>query len=293
MFEAPSQTGVSDGRDEPSAPADDRGHDDPQSVADDATILHACGVAVQPVFRALARSARTGGRTRLPGPPGVERRGLGIAQSGGVRAALLLRGDARPGDDPRADRLRPRAAQAADGAQRRRGRAVSGIGLEPEGARGADDGLRRWPAGCGSGGAEGPRHRQRPHGAAHRARQGRQGTLRGALGSAARHSAELLAADASALVSVPGPDPGQADRADRAARGLPFGGRRGGGRQAGQRARAAAQLRNPPSGKRSRHPHHPGAAWARESVDDGALHARLHPESSPGPRAPSTGSRCR
>ncbi len=57
-------------------------------------------------------------------------------------------------------------------------------------------------------------------------------------GPAARHSAELLAADASAWVSVSRPDPGQADRADRIARGLPFCGRRSGARQAGQRARA-------------------------------------------------------
>ena len=57
MFEAPSQTGVSDGRDEPSASADDRGHDDPQSVAGDAAILPLCGLEVQPTFWSLARSA--------------------------------------------------------------------------------------------------------------------------------------------------------------------------------------------------------------------------------------------
>jgi hypothetical protein len=77
------------------------------------------------------------------GPPCVEGRGLGIAEPGRLRAALLLRRDARPGDDPRADRLRPRAAQASDRPGRRRGGDVSGIRLEPEGARRADDGLCR------------------------------------------------------------------------------------------------------------------------------------------------------
>ena len=78
------------------------------------------------------------------------------------------------------------------------------------------------------------------------------------------------------LYLFPGRDPGQADRTDRAARSLPFGGRRGGARQAGQRACAAAQLRHPPSRERRRHPHHPGFARPRESVDDGALYPRLH-----------------
>jgi integrase len=35
-------------------------------------------------------------------------------------------------------------------------------------------------------------------------------------------------------------------------------------------------LRRPSAGKRRQHPHHPGVARSRESVDDGALHARLH-----------------
>ena len=53
MFEAPSQTEVSDGRDEPSASAHDRGHDDPQSVAGDAAILRLRGLKVQPIFWSL------------------------------------------------------------------------------------------------------------------------------------------------------------------------------------------------------------------------------------------------
>ena len=49
----------------------------------------------------------------------------------------------------------------------------------------------------------------------------------------------------------------------------------GGTRQASERACAAAQLRHPSAGKRRRHPHHPGVARSRESVDDSTLHARL------------------
>src|SRR6516162_5589730 len=101
----PLRQEISDGRDEPSASANDRGHDNPQSVAGDAAILPPCGVEIQPVFWALARSARTGRRARLPGSPGVEGRGVGIAQPGRLRAAVLLRRDAWPGDDPGADRL--------------------------------------------------------------------------------------------------------------------------------------------------------------------------------------------
>ena len=70
-----------------SAPADERGHNDPQSVACDATILPPCGVAVQPVFWPLARSAGAGGRARLPGPPGLEGRRLGIVEPGRLRPA--------------------------------------------------------------------------------------------------------------------------------------------------------------------------------------------------------------
>ena len=127
------------------------------------------------------------------------------------------------GDDPGADRLCPRAAQAADRLERRRGRALSGSRFESEGARRADDGLCRGASGFRGRGAEGRRYRQRPHGDADRERQGRQGALRHAVGAAARHPAQLLAAGAAGAVSVSGPDPGQADRADRAARRLPFG----------------------------------------------------------------------
>src|SRR5580658_823612 len=102
----PLRQEISDGRDEPSAPADDRGYDDPQSVAGDAAILPPCGVAVQPIFWSFARSARAGGRARLPGSPCLEGRRLGVVEPGGLRAAFLLRRDARSPDDPGADRLR-------------------------------------------------------------------------------------------------------------------------------------------------------------------------------------------
>src|SRR5579863_7828591 len=101
----------------------------------------------------------------------------GVAEPGRLRLALLLRRDARRTDDPGADRLRLRTAQASRGAQRRRGRAVPGVGFEPEGARRADDGLCSGIAGFRSGGAEGPRYRQSAHGDADRTREGRQGAL--------------------------------------------------------------------------------------------------------------------
>src|ERR1700682_348970 len=59
----PSGQEPPDGRDEPCAPPHDRGHDGPQSVAGDATILRPRGLEVQPVFRPLAGSAGSGGRT--------------------------------------------------------------------------------------------------------------------------------------------------------------------------------------------------------------------------------------
>lgn len=72
-----------------------------------------------------------------------------------------------------------------------------------------------------------------------RMRQGRQGALRHVVRAAARHPAQLLAAGASGTVLVPGPRQAQADRADRPARGLPFGARRRRHRQARERARPA------------------------------------------------------
>src|SRR5271165_7055552 len=125
-----SDRSFSDGPDEPSAPPDDRGHDDPQSVPGDTAILRPRGVEVQPVFWPLARSARPGGCAGLSGASGFEGGRVGVAEPGRLRLALLLRRDARRTDDPGADRLRPRTAQASRGAQRRRGRAVPGVGFE-------------------------------------------------------------------------------------------------------------------------------------------------------------------
>ena len=47
--------------------------------------------------------------------------------------------------------------------------------------------------------------------------------------------------------------------------------------QAGDGAHAAPQLRHASAGERHRHPHHPGAARPRQSVDHGALHAGRRP----------------
>ena len=108
-------------------------------------------------------------------------------------------------DDPGADRLCPRAAQAAGRAERRRGGALSRSGAEPEDACRIDHGLRGGTARVRGGEPQGSRYRQRPNGHPRRARQGRQGPHRHAVGAAARHSADLLASGASAALAVPRP----------------------------------------------------------------------------------------
>ena len=104
----------------------------------------------------------------------------------GLRAAVLLWRHARAWRDPGAHSLRPAAAQAAGGAQRRRGRPLSRSRSEPEDPRRAD--RRRslssgrpkaGPVGRGvarlrGGRAQARRCRQRPDGDPCRARQGRQ-----------------------------------------------------------------------------------------------------------------------
>src|ERR1700722_17245950 len=50
MLKPIPQTGVSDGRVEPSSPPHDRGHDGPEYVARDPAILHQRGFKVQPLF---------------------------------------------------------------------------------------------------------------------------------------------------------------------------------------------------------------------------------------------------
>jgi hypothetical protein len=62
-------------------------------------ILRSRGLEVQPVFWLLARRARPGGRSRLPGPSGLAKTRLGVAQSGRLRLALLLARDACRTDD--------------------------------------------------------------------------------------------------------------------------------------------------------------------------------------------------
>ena len=88
--------------------------------------------------------------------------------------------------------------------------------------------------------AQGQRHRQRPHGAADRTRQGRQGALRHALRDPARYPARVLATGAAEAVPVSRSAGRHADRTERAACRLSIGDRCGGARQACERACAAA-----------------------------------------------------
>src|SRR6266403_909316 len=92
----PSDRRYPDGRDEPSATAHDGGHDGPQSVAGDATILYSCGREVQPFLWSFAGPSRAGGRAGLSGASRIERDLVAGAEPGRLRAALLLRRDARP-----------------------------------------------------------------------------------------------------------------------------------------------------------------------------------------------------
>ena len=157
------------------------------SPATQRSYLHAVG-EVQPVFRPLAGSAGSGGCPRLSGSSGRDRHLVAGAEPDRLRAAVLLWRDARPGRDPGAHPLCAGAAQAAGRAERRRGRALSRGGAEPEDPHGADDGLCRRAARLGGGRAQGRRHRQRADGDPRRAGQGRQGPLRHAVAAAARRS---------------------------------------------------------------------------------------------------------
>ena len=60
MLEPIPQTGVSDGRDEPSSPPHGRGYDRPQRVSGDPAILHQRGLEVRPEFRQVARAVGVG-----------------------------------------------------------------------------------------------------------------------------------------------------------------------------------------------------------------------------------------
>ena len=113
--------------------------------------------AVSKFSRYFGRSPErldAGRRPRLPGPSRIDGHFVAWAEPDRLRLAFLLRRHARRGRGPRAHPLRARAAQAADRAQRRRGRAISRIRFEPEEPGGADDGLCGGTAGVGGRGTE-------------------------------------------------------------------------------------------------------------------------------------------
>jgi hypothetical protein len=80
----------SDGRDERSAPTQDRGHDDPRSVTGDAAILPPRRLEVQPVSWTIAGQADPRRRARLSGSPGVDSRVLGISGPDRLRPAFFF-----------------------------------------------------------------------------------------------------------------------------------------------------------------------------------------------------------
>jgi Phage integrase, N-terminal SAM-like domain len=97
-----------------------------------------------------------------------------------------------------------------------------------------------YAAGLRGGRAQGRRYRPRSHGDPGRAWQGQQGSLRHALGAAARHSAHLLASRPARALAVSRRRCEQADRRPGAVRGLPVGLCRGRLGQAGHGAHAQA-----------------------------------------------------
>ena len=118
-----------------------------------------------------------GGCSGLSGASGFEGASAALAEPGCLRLALLLRRAASATTIPeriayaREPRKLPMVLSADE--------VVRFLELvQPEGARGVDHGLCSGSAGFRSGGAEGPRYRQRPHGDADRTREGRQGALR-------------------------------------------------------------------------------------------------------------------
>ncbi len=152
-------------------------------------------------------------------------------------------------------------------------------------ARGADDRLRGRAAGVRGHRPRGRRHRRRPDGGPHRARQGRQGALRDAVGAAARDPAHLLAAGTSRALAGSRARRDPPARADDAARGLSVGAGGGGDQQECDGAYPLARLCHPSAGEGGQHPGDPGFSGARAPVDHGALHpclARSHrPDGEP------------
>ena len=161
-------------------------------------------------------------------------------------------------------------------AERRRSGPISRSRLEPQSARRADHGLCRGTARVG-----GDRPEGRPTSTATAWSSGSSAAR--AARSATSCCPSNCSASCAAIGVSRGPRrflvsrsrQGQADRANRPARRLPFGARGGRHRQARERPCPAAQLRDASAGERRRHSHHPGAARPRASVDDGALHAGL------------------
>src|SRR5262249_54147060 len=123
------------------------------------------------------------------GTPGV----VEPVQPGGVRLAFSLQRDARPAGGHQASAVRQAAARFAGGAQSRASGAPAGSGVARPWSDAAGRGLLVRAALEGIAGLAGARHRERPPGAAHPARQGREGTLRAALAAVAGGIACLLA----------------------------------------------------------------------------------------------------
>ena len=197
---------TSDGRDEPSAPAHDRGHDGPQSVAGDAAILP----------HAVAKFSRYFGRS-------PDR--LDLEDVRAFQVHLVANGISWPALNQTVCALRffygvtlghgeiperipyarePRKLPVVLSADEvvRFLEAVPSLKTRAALTTAYAAGLRASEAV----GLKIERHRQRPDGHPGRARQGRQGPLRHAVGATARHPADLLAAGPAAGWLFPGRD---------------------------------------------------------------------------------------
>ena len=201
--------------------------------------LHPRRRALRHVSGALAGHGHGGGSAPLPGRAARGWRSRADDEQHRLGAAVLLHAHARP--------ARPRAqagpgdasAQAAGGAEPRRGRPPAERDDLPQAPGGAVGRLWRRPARRRGLDPQGQRHRQRAHAAQGRTRQRRAVSQRHALGGYARPAAPVVEGrpatrrDAPQGLAVSRPACRQANQHPAVAPDRRRGGARGGHRQAG------------------------------------------------------------
>ena len=156
--------------------------------------------------------------------------------------------------------IRPRAAQAAGGAQSRGGGTAAGCRAGAQIQGGAECGLRRRIARLRGGRAEDLRHRQQTHDHSRRARQRPQRPLRDAISTLLELLRAWYAGRTTAGLAVSGPESCQADDDASAQARLPCRSPDGRDQQARVAPHLAAQLRHPSARAEHRYQGDPGPA---------------------------------